>query len=41
MRDEDTAIGGARAQFPSTRHSLLDTASGSLPEEALERVIAI
>jgi RNA polymerase sigma factor (sigma-70 family) len=41
MNDEDTAMGGARAQFPSTRHSLLDAASGSLPNEALDRVIAI
>ncbi len=41
MRDEDTAIGGARALFPQTRHSLLEAASGSVPNEALDQVMAI
>ncbi len=41
MHDEDTAIGGARVLFPPTRHSLLDAASGSVPNEALDCVMAI
>ena len=40
-RDADTAIGGARHHFPSTRLSLLEAAATGLPNEALEGVIAI
>jgi RNA polymerase sigma factor (sigma-70 family) len=41
--DADTAIGGLRDRFPSTRHSLLEavSADGALPNEALEQVAAL
>src|SRR5438093_151711 len=39
--DTDTAIGGPDGHFPSTQLSLLETAGGGLPNEALERVIAL
>lgn len=39
--DTDTAIGGPHAQFPSTRHSLLDAVARGLTEEALGNVIAL
>jgi RNA polymerase sigma factor (sigma-70 family) len=39
--DPDTAIGGPYGQFPSTRVSLLEAATGSVPNEALERVAAL
>src|SRR5271166_2005760 len=41
--DPDTAIGGPRDRFPSTRLSLIETASapGALREEALEQVVAL
>jgi RNA polymerase sigma-70 factor (ECF subfamily) len=41
MSHGDTDIGGPHAQFPSTRLSLIEAASGSLPNEALDRVIAL
>jgi len=37
----DTAIGGPSGQFPSTRLSLLDAVATGVPDEALERVIAL
>ena len=40
-RDADTAIGGPHHGFPSTRLSLLEAAAAGLPNEALERVIAL
>ena len=40
-RDADTAIGGPHHRFPSTRLSLLEAAATGLPNEALERVIAL
>ena len=39
--DPDTAIGGARDRFPSTQLSLIEAAGAGLPNEALERVIAL
>ena len=41
--DPDTAIGGLRDRFPSTRHSLLEAvgADGALPNEALDQVAAL
>lgn len=39
--DPDTAIGGPHDRFPSTQASLLETAATGLPNEALERVIAM
>ncbi len=39
--DADTAIGGGRAQFPSTQLSLVEAAAAGLGEEARERVIAV
>ena len=39
--DPDTAIGGEGNRFPSTQLSLLEAAAGGLPNEALERVIAL
>ena len=39
--DPDTAIGGARDRFPSTQLSLIEAAALGLPNEALERVIAL
>src|SRR5450432_1352934 len=41
--DPDTAIGGLRDRFPSTRHSLLEAAGahGALPNEALDQVAAL
>jgi len=41
MSHDDTAIGGPHAQFPSTQLSLLAAASGSLPNDALDRIIAL
>lgn len=41
MWDSDTAIGGRNDKFPSTQLSLIEAANGSLPNEALERVIAL
>lgn len=42
-KDPDTAIGGLRDRFPSTRHSLLEAAGadGALPKEALDQVAAL
>jgi hypothetical protein len=40
-RDADTAIGGPRHHFPSTRLSLLEAAATGLPNEALEAVAAL
>jgi RNA polymerase sigma factor (sigma-70 family) len=37
----DTAIGGPQRRFPSTQLSLLEAAASGLPNEALERVIAL
>ena len=39
--DPDTAIGGTRDRFPSTQLSLIEAAGAGLPNEALERVIAL
>lgn len=39
--DPDTAIGGPHGRFPSTQLSLLAAAAAGLPNEALERVIAL
>jgi len=39
--DQDTAIGGPHGRFPSTRISLLEAATAAMPNEALERVIAL
>lgn len=39
--DRDTAIGGPQGHFPSTHASLLEAAAAALPNEALERVIAL
>jgi RNA polymerase sigma factor (sigma-70 family) len=41
--DPDTAIGGLRDRFPSTRHSLLEAvrADGALPNQALDQVAAL
>jgi RNA polymerase sigma factor (sigma-70 family) len=39
--DPDTAIGGPRGRFPSTQLSLIEAAGSGLPNEALERVIAL
>ncbi len=39
--DPDTAIGGACDRFPSTQLSLLEAATSGLPNEALDRVIAL
>ena len=41
--DPDTAIGGLRDRFPSTRHSLLEAAraDGALPNGALDQVAAL
>jgi RNA polymerase sigma factor (sigma-70 family) len=41
MSHDETAIGGPHAQFPSTRLSLIEAASGSLPNDALDRVIGL
>ncbi len=41
MIDPDTAIGGPRGRFPSTRLSLLEAAATGLPNEALDRVVAL
>jgi RNA polymerase sigma factor (sigma-70 family) len=41
MADPDTSIGGAADRFPSTQPSLIEAAAGALPNEALERVIAL
>lgn len=39
--DTDTAIGGPRGQFPSTQLSLLEAATTGLPNDAVDRVIAL
>lgn len=39
--DKDTAIGGPHEQFPSTQVSLLEAAASGLPNEALDRVLAL
>lgn len=41
--DPDTAIGGLRDRFPSTRHSLFEAVAtaGKLPGDGLDQVIAI
>ena len=39
--DPDTAIGGLHGHFPSTRLSLLEAATAGVPNEALDRVIAL
>ncbi len=42
--DPDTAIGGRRGKFPSTRHTLIDrvqSSEGAVRSQALEEVIAI
>jgi RNA polymerase sigma factor (sigma-70 family) len=41
--DPDTAIGGLRDGFPSTRHSLFEAVAdvGSLPNDALEQIVAL
>jgi RNA polymerase sigma-70 factor (ECF subfamily) len=39
--DPDTSIGGAANRFPSTQLSLIEAAAGALPNDALERVIAL
>ena len=41
--DPDTAIGGSRQQFPTTRHSLVQAAAGDGPPSraALESIIAV
>jgi RNA polymerase sigma factor (sigma-70 family) len=41
MRHDDTAIGGAHAQFPSTRPSLFASPPGAFPADALDRVAAL
>ena len=39
--DPDTGIGGLCDRFPSTQFSLIEAASGGLPNDALERVIEL
>ncbi len=39
--DPDTAIGGAQNRFPTTRASLVEAMAAGLPDDALERVIAV
>jgi RNA polymerase sigma factor (sigma-70 family) len=39
--DSDTAIGGPSANFPSTELALVLAAAEKLPDEALERVVAL
>ena len=39
--DPDTAIGGPHGPFPSTQLSLLEAVTTGLPNEALERVVAL
>ncbi len=41
MFDPDTDMGGRLGRFPSTQTSLLEAARGTVPNEALERVIAV
>jgi RNA polymerase sigma factor (sigma-70 family) len=41
QRDADTAIGGPHHRFPSTRLSLFEAEAAGLPNEALERIIAL
>ena len=41
MADPDTDMGGHDGRFPSTHLSLLEAASGGLPNEALDRVAAL
>jgi RNA polymerase sigma factor (sigma-70 family) len=38
---DDTAIGGPHGRFPSTQVSLVEAAAAGLPNEALDRVIAL
>jgi len=41
--DPDTAIGGLRDRFPSTRHSLFEAVAeaGTLPSDALDQLVAL
>jgi RNA polymerase sigma factor (sigma-70 family) len=39
--DTDTGIGGPHDRFPSTQLSLIEAAAAGLPNEALERVVAL
>ncbi len=39
--DQDTSMGGPHDRFPSTQISLVEAARAGLPNEALERVIAV
>jgi RNA polymerase sigma factor (sigma-70 family) len=41
--DPDTAIGGLRDRFPSTRHSLFEAMAGvgTLPADALDQIVAL
>jgi RNA polymerase sigma factor (sigma-70 family) len=41
--DPDTAIGGLRDRFPSTRHSLFEAVAvaGTLPSDALDQIVAL
>ena len=43
LMDPDTAIGGLRDRFPSTRHSLFDAVAeaGTLPGDALDQIVAL
>ncbi len=41
MFDPDTEIGGRLGRFPSTQTSLIEAARGEMPNDALERVIAV
>jgi RNA polymerase sigma factor (sigma-70 family) len=41
MSYDDTAIGGAHGQFPSTQVSLMEAVSGGMAGEALEKVVAL
>ncbi len=41
MFDPETEIGGRLGRFPSTQTSLIEAAQGEMPNEALERVIAV
>lgn len=39
--DSDTSIGGPAGRFPSTQRTLLQAVAGSLPDEAMDRVVAL
>ena len=39
--DSDTSIGGPEGRFPSTQLTLLKSANGGLPNESMERVVAL